>query len=39
MSQEARNEWFRLIPSLATGSLAPETLWQTVMELDPFSVR
>ena len=39
MSQEARNEWFRLIPNVATGALAPAELWARVMALDPFTVR
>lgn len=39
MSQEARNEWFRLVPAVATGTLAPEELWARVMELDPFAVQ
>lgn len=38
MSQEARNEWFRLIPAVATGALAPEALWAQVMALNPFAV-
>ena len=39
MSQEARNEWFRLIPNVATGTLSPEELWAQVMALDPFGAR
>lgn len=39
MSQEARNEWFRLIPSVATGSITPEAMWASIMALDPFAVR
>lgn len=39
MSQEARNEWFRLVPAVATGTLAPDALWARVMELDPFAAR
>ena len=39
MSQEARNEWFRLIPNVATGTLSPEDLWAHVMALDPFGTR
>lgn len=39
MSQEARNEWFRLIPTVASGSVTPDALWDSVMALDPFSVR
>jgi len=39
MSQEARNEWFRLIPAVATGTVTPEEVWTQVMALDPFSVR
>lgn len=39
MSQEARNEWFRLIPAVATGTVTPEEVWTRVMALDPFSVR
>ena len=39
MSQEARNEWFRLIPTVATGSITPQALWDSVMALEPFSVR
>jgi len=36
MSQEARNEWFRLIPSVAAGTVTPEALWAGVMDLHPF---
>jgi raffinose/stachyose/melibiose transport system substrate-binding protein len=39
MSQEARNEWFRLIPSVATGSVTPTEVWTRVMALDPFGGR
>ncbi len=39
MSQEARNEWFRLIPSVATGTLGAEALWASVMALTPFPAR
>lgn len=39
MSQEARNEWFRLIPNVATGALTPEELWTRVMALEPFTAR
>ncbi|HNW85762.1 MAG TPA: extracellular solute-binding protein [Candidatus Limiplasma sp.] len=38
MSQEARNEWFRLIPSVANGSVSPADVWTRVMELNPFSI-
>jgi len=39
MSQEARNEWFRLIPAVATGTVSPEELWQLVMAQKPFGTR
>lgn len=38
MSQEARNEWFRLIPAVATGVVSPESLWAQVMDSQPFSL-
>ncbi len=36
MSQEARSEWFRLIPEVAAGEISPQTLWERVMALNPF---
>jgi len=39
MSQEARNEWFRLIPAIAMGSIAPADMWADVMALNPFDQR
>jgi hypothetical protein len=39
MSQEARNEWFRLIPGIATGSITAEELWARVTAMTPFPAR
>lgn len=39
MSQEARNEWFRLIPAVATGTVTSTEVWTRVMALDPFNIR
>ena len=36
MSQEARNEWFRLIPAVAAGTVTPQELWALVMAQKPF---
>jgi len=39
MSQEARNEWFRLIPAVAMGSIAPQDVWASVLAMNPFGIR
>lgn len=39
MSPAARSEWFSLVPSLVTGMVTPEEMWERVMALDPFGTQ
>lgn len=37
MSSAARGKWFAALPGIADGTVSPESLWQEIMDMDPFS--